>query len=302
MLGAHVSIAGGLHNAPYNGKEATCEVVQIFTRSRNRWGGRRILPGEVDRFRQAQKETRVKVVCAHAGYLINLASPDRSLFRKSLNALVDEMKRCDLLGIPLLVVHPGSHVGSGEAKGLKRVVEALDRAHDRCPDGKVTICLETTAGQGTSLGHRFEQLADILDRLENRDRTDVCLDTCHVFASGYPIKTRAGYRRTMRAFDDVLGLERIRVVHMNDSMRGLGSRIDRHEHIGRGCIGKEPFGFFLNDRRLAKVPKILETPKETVRDDRLNLKRLRSLLKAKPARSRRRADSRSRNQEGRPPA
>ena len=281
MLGAHVSIAGGLHNAPYNGKAATCEVVQIFTRSRSQWKAGRLAPEDIEKFRQAQATTKVQVVCAHDIYLINLASPDKALFKKSWFALLDEMNRCDLLGIPLLVAHPGSHVGSGEDKGLKRVVEALNRVFERSPEGKVTICLETTAGQGTSLGCRFEHLAEILYRVENRTRLDICLDTCHIFAAGYPIKTRRDYRKTMKAFDDILGLERLRVIHMNDSKTGLGSRIDRHEHIGRGCIGKDPFGFFLNDRRLVRVPKILETPKKSPQDDRSNLKRLRSLLQGK---------------------
>jgi deoxyribonuclease-4 len=281
MLGAHVSIAGGLHNAPHNGKAGACEVVQIFTRSRNQWGTRKILSGEVEKFRLAQEETKVRVVCAHDSYLINLASPDKALFRKSWVALLEETRRCDLLGIPFLVAHPGSHVGSGEAQGLNRIAEALNRILDRSPDGTVTICLETTAGQGTSVGHRFEHLAHILDRVENQGRTDICLDTCHIFAAGYPIKTREGYRKTMKAFDDILGLERLRVIHMNDSKKGSGTRVDRHEHIGRGCIGIDPFGFFLNDRRFARVPKILETPKESPRDDRRNLKKLRSLVKAR---------------------
>ncbi len=285
MLGAHVSIAGGLHNAPHNGKAATCDVVQIFTRSRTQWTAGRLPPQDVEKFQQAQEATKVRVVCAHAIYLINLASPDKALFRKSWRALLDEMNRCDLLGIPLLVAHPGSHVGSGEEKGLKRVAEALNRALARSPDGKVTICLETTAGQGTSLGHRFEHLAEILHRVEHRIRVDTCLDTCHIFAAGYPIQTRKEYRATMKAFDAVLGLGGLRVIHMNDSRRDLGSRVDRHEHIGRGRIGKEPFGFFLNDRRLARVPKILETPKKSPRDDRINLKRLRSLVKRKQAAS-----------------
>ncbi len=283
MLGAHVSIAGGLHNAPYNGKAGTCEVVQIFTRSRNRWGGRKILPGEVEQFLQAQEETKVRVVCAHDSYLINLASPDRALFRKSWTALLEETKRCDLLEIPLLVAHPGSHVGSGEAKGLKRIAEAINRVFDRSSDGKVSICLETTAGQGTSLGHRFEHLAEILARVENRDRIGICLDTCHIFAAGYPIRTREEYRATMKAFDQVLGLKRLRVIHMNDSKKGPGSCVDRHEHIGRGRIGKVPFGLFLNDRRLLRVPKIIETPKASAREDRINLKRLRSLIEVGPA-------------------
>jgi deoxyribonuclease-4 len=278
MLGAHVSIAGGLHNAPHNGKAATCEVVQIFTRSRNRWRARRILPVEVERFLRAQEETGVKVVCAHDIYLINPASPDKALFRKSWLALLEEADRCDLLGIPLLIVHPGAHGGSGEERGIERVAEALNRVFDRSPAGKVTVCLETTAGQGTSLGHRFEHLAEIRDRVENGSRVSVCLDTCHLFAAGYPIRTRPGYRATLQSFDEILGLKALRVIHMNDSKNGPGSRVDRHEHIGRGRIGKEPFGFFLNDGRLRSVPKILETPKTTPRDDRINLKRLRSLL------------------------
>jgi deoxyribonuclease-4 len=281
MLGAHVSIAGGLHNAPHNGKAGTCEVVQIFTRSRNQWGTRKILPREVDRFRRAQEETGVRVVCAHDSYLINLASPDKTLFRKSWKALLEETKRCDLLGIPLLVAHPGSHVGSGAEKGLARIAEALTRILDGTPEGNVTICLETTAGQGTSLGHRFEHLAHILDRIENRGRTGICLDTCHIFAAGYPITTGPEYRKTMKLFDGILGLERLRVIHMNDSKKGPGTRVDRHEHIGRGRIGKDPFGFFLNDRRIARVPKIIETPKASPLDDRRNLKRLRSLMTGK---------------------
>jgi deoxyribonuclease-4 len=279
MLGAHVSIAGGVHKAPHNGKMATCEVVQIFTRSNSQWRARKLLPGEVEAFRRAQEETGVRVVCAHDSYLINLASPDRALFRKSCNALLEEMKRCDLLGIPTLVAHPGSHVGSGERKGLARVAEALNRVFDRTPSARVTICLETTAGQGTSLGYRFEHLARIVDQVEHRDRMNFCLDTCHVFAAGYPIETRGGYRKTMKAFNDMLGLDRLRVIHLNDSKRAFDSRVDRHEHIGRGCIGIEAFGFFLNDRRLAKVPKILETPKKSHREDRMNLRTLRSLVK-----------------------
>lgn len=276
-----MSIAGGIHNAPRNGKIATCEVVQIFTGPRNQWAARRFLAREADRFRQAQAETGVTVVCAHDKYLINLASPDRTLFRKSLSAFLGEMRRCDFLGIPMLVAHPGSHVGSGEREGLKRVAEAINRVFDRTPDGRVRICLETTAGQGTSLGYRFEHLADILHQIEDRDRLGICLDTCHVFAAGYPIHTRAGYRKTLRFFDDLLGLDRLSVLHVNDSKRACGSRVDRHEHIGRGCIGTEPFGFFLNDRRFASVPKILETPKASARDDRRNLRILRSLVRAR---------------------
>ena len=292
MLGAHVSIAGGIHNAPHNGKKATCDVVQIFTRSRNQWRARRIVAREVDKFREAQEETGVKVVCAHDNYLINLPSPERALFQKSCNAFIEEMKRCDLLGIPILVAHPGAHVGSGENKGLERITEALNRIFDRTPDNKVTICLETTAGQGTALGYRFEHLAELLDKVEESDRLALCLDTCHVFVAGYPIRTQSGYRTTMKAFDDLLGLERLLIIHMNDSKRDLGSRVDRHERIGKGCLGTEPFGFILNDRRLAKVPKILETPKKSLRDDRQNLRTLRSLIKDRKRKGRKPSSSR----------
>ncbi len=285
MLGAHVSIAGGLHNAPHNGKAATCDVVQIFTRSRNRWRARRIPPVEIERFLRAQDETGVKVVCAHAIYLINPASPDKALFRKSWLGLLEEADRCDLLGIPLLIAHPGAHGGSGQERGIERVAEALNRVFDRSPAGKVTVCLETTAGQGTSLGSRFEHLAEIRNRVDDGSRVAVCLDTCHLFAAGYPIRTWPGYRATLQSLDEILGLENLRVIHMNDSKNGPGSCVDRHEHIGRGRIGKEPFGFFLNDRRLRSLPKILETPKTTPRDDRVNLKRLRSLLRGSRGRA-----------------
>ncbi len=279
LLGAHVSIAGGIYNAPYNGKKATCKVVQIFTKSSNQWRAKILTDKDVEKFLEAQRETGVKVICAHDSYLINLASPDKALFEKSYTAFLEEMGRCNRLEIPYLVMHPGSHVGSGENKGIRQVSESLNRLINADPDGEVTICIETTAGQGTNLGNRFEQLAEIIDGIENQDRIAVCLDTCHVFAAGYPVNTRQDYNATLKAFDAILGLDRLSIIHLNDSKKDFSSQVDRHEHIGQGLIGLEPFRFLMNDKRLAKLPKILETPKKTLDEDIANLNLLRSLIK-----------------------
>jgi len=278
-LGAHVSISGGLYKAPFNGRTATCEVVQIFTQSRNQWRTKALTHEDVVKFITAQQETGVKVVCAHDSYLINLASPEKVLFKKSYTAFLEEMNRCNRLQIPYLVMHPGAHVGTGETKGIDQLARALNRLLDKDPKGQVKICLETTAGQGTSLGYRLEQLAEILDKIENRERMAICLDTCHIFAAGYRFHTRKAYHALIREFDNVLGLAKLAVIHMNDSKKECGSRVDRHEHIGRGAIGAGPFGFFMNDKRLAKIPKILETPKKSAAEDIANLKVLRGLVK-----------------------
>jgi len=277
-LGAHVSISGGVFNAPHNGKEATCEVVQIFTKSSNQWQAKPLTDKDAQLFTEAQKETGVEVACAHDSYLINLASPDEALFRKSYEAFSEEMHRCDFLSIPYLVMHPGSHVGSGEEAGLRKIAEAFNSIFDLDPDGKVIICLETTAGQGTNLGYTFEQLAQIIQLVENKNRMGICLDTCHIFTAGYALSTEKEYFATIKAFNDILDLRRLKVIHFNDSKREFGSKVDRHEHIGQGFIGKEPFGYFLNDRRLSHIPMILETPKQSAAEDIVNLKLLRSLI------------------------
>jgi len=280
-LGSHVSIAGGVYNAPYNGRDAACDVIQIFTKSSNQWRAKALTDDDVEKFMAAQKETGVEVVCAHDSYLINLASPDDALYDKSYRAFVEEMQRCDLLGIPTLVMHPGSHVGSGEEAGLKKIADSFNRMFEIDPDGRVVVCLETTAGQGTNLGYSFEQLAGIIDMVEHKDRMGVCLDTCHIFAAGYGISTEKEYRATMREFDRVIGVDRLHIIHFNDSRREAGSRVDRHAHIGEGEIGAKPFGYFLNDPKLKGIPKILETPKKSADDDIRNLKLLRSLIKKK---------------------
>jgi deoxyribonuclease-4 len=281
LLGAHMSIAGGIFNAPVHGQKATCDVVQIFTKSSNQWRAKPLTDDEIKRFFDEQKNTGVKVVCAHDSYLINMASPDDGLFKKSYDAFKIELERCHLLKIPYLVMHPGSHVGSGEETGLRRIAEAFNRMFGELADNKTAVCLETTAGQGTNLGYKFEQLAQIIDMVEDKKRMAVCLDTCHIFAAGYPIQDEKDYKATMREFNRIIGLKKLKVIHFNDSKKPFGSKKDRHEHIGEGELGLEPFRNILNDRRLNKVPKILETPKgEDLKEDIENLKILRSLIKS----------------------
>jgi deoxyribonuclease-4 len=280
LLGAHMSIAGGVFNAPLDGKKATCDTIQIFTKSSNQWKAKTLGDDEIARFFEEQKNTGVTVACAHDSYLINLGSPDDELYNKSIEAFGIELERCHVLKIPSLVMHPGSHVGSGEETGLKRIAESFNKLFSKQPDNKTIVCLETTAGQGTNLGYRFEQLAEIIEMVEDKSRMGICLDTCHLYASGYPLKEEKEYKATIKQFDTILGLERLKVIHLNDSKKGLGSKVDRHEHIGKGELGLEPFRHLLNDRRMAKIPMILETPKgEELLEDIENLKILRSLIK-----------------------
>jgi deoxyribonuclease IV len=280
LLGAHMSISGGAFNAPLAGKKATCDTIQIFTKSSNQWKAKPLGHEEIARFFEEQKNTGVTVACAHDSYLINLASPDAELYDKSIDAFGIELERCAVLQIPNLVMHPGSHVGSGEEAGLKRIAESFNKLFNRLSDNKTVVCLETTAGQGTNLGYRFEQLAQIMEMVEDKNRMGICLDTCHVFAAGYPLKDEKEYKATIKQFDRILGLERLKVIHLNDSKKSFGSKVDRHEHIGQGELGLEPFRHLMNDRRMAKIPMILETPKgEELLEDIENLKILRSLVK-----------------------
>ena len=279
FLGAHMSIAGGVFNAVLDGEKAGCEVVQIFTKQSNQWKAKPLTDDEITRFFDEQKRSRVKVVCAHTSYLINLGSPDDDLYRKSIEAFKIEMERCDVLKIPQLVMHPGSHVGSGEETGLRRIADAFNRILGELPDNKTSICIESTAGQGTNLGYKFEQMARIINMVEDKERVSVCLDTCHIFAAGYKLQDPKDYRATMKEFDDIVGLKRLQVIHFNDSKKPFGSKKDRHEHIGGGELGLEPFRNIMNDRRLNRVPKILETPKsDDLHEDIENLKILRSLV------------------------
>jgi deoxyribonuclease-4 len=276
-----MSIAGGCHNALLEAEAHGCATVQLFTKNANQWSAKDLTDDEVRLFRRTLRQTRLRFAMAHDSYLINLASPDEALWRKSLDAFVDEMNRAERLGLSYLVMHPGAHLDSGEEAGLARVAGALDEAHARCPDFRLRVLLETTAGQGSTLGHRFEHLARILQLVAEPDRLGVCFDTCHVFAAGYALAPEKEYQATWRAFGRTVGLRRLRAFHVNDSLKPAGSRVDRHAHIGRGEMGLEPFRLLVNDRRFGNRPMILETPKEEGDEsdmDAVNLATLRELL------------------------
>ena len=277
-----MSIAGGLAEAFARGRAAGCDAIQVFTKNNSQWRARPLGEREVEAFRAAEHRSGISPVLAHTSYLINVASPDRMLFRKSVEALCLEAERAESLGISSLVLHPGAHLGRGIEEGLKRVAEALDILHARLPDARLRILLEGTAGQGTALGVRFEELAAIFALVAHPGRLGVCLDTCHLFAAGYEIRTAEGYRETLRAFEATVGLSRLKAIHLNDSKGERGSRVDRHEHIGKGRIGREGFRHFVRDRRLDGIPMILETPKDDdpLRADRRNLRLLRTLAGA----------------------
>jgi deoxyribonuclease-4 len=278
-----MSIAGGCHNALLEAQAHGCSTVQLFTKNANQWTAKGLSGDDVQMFRRTLRQTRLRFPMAHDSYLINLASPDGALWRKSVDAFVDEMTRAERLGLRYLVMHPGAHVDSGEEAGLARVACALDEAHERCPDYRLVVLLETTAGQGSALGHRFEHLAAILAAVRQPERLGVCLDTCHVFAAGYALAPEKEYRATLRAFDRSIGLSRLKVFHVNDSLKPAGSRVDRHAHIGRGQMGLEPFRLLVNDPRFRSRPMVLETPKEEGDEpdmDAVNLATLRGLAAA----------------------
>jgi deoxyribonuclease-4 len=281
LFGAHLSIAGGYHNALLAARELGCASVQLFTKQPAQWQAKPISDDEAAQFRRTLRQTRLRYPLAHDSYLINLASPDEKLYRRSLEAFIEEMQRAEKLRLAYLVTHPGAHLDDSEEAGLARVAGALDEVHARSRDFRVRILLETTAGQGTCLGHRFEHLARILALVADPGRLGVCFDTCHVFAAGYALAPEAEYRTTMKAFDRVVGFRYLRAFHVNDSLKPLGSRIDRHAHIGRGHLGMEPFRLLVNDRRFRNRPMILETPRETDESDDMdavNLAVLRGLL------------------------
>ena len=284
LLGAHNSIAGGLHKALETGKAHDMEAVQLFTKNSNQWRAKELTDDHVSTFHDHLRQSRVRVLLAHDSYLINMASPDEILYRRSVEAFVAEMQRAERLGLTYLVTHPGAHVGSGEEAGLARFSDALDEVHGRCTNFRVQILLETTAGQGSCLGYRFEHLARILELVSEPERLGICLDTCHVFAAGYALAPKPTYLATIREFDRLIGLHRLRAFHLNDSVKPQGSRVDRHAHIGQGCLGLEPFRLLVNDRRFHDRPMILETPKEETATgpmDAINLQALRGLIRKK---------------------
>jgi deoxyribonuclease IV len=285
-FGAHMSIAGGCDRAVRAARTVSFETVQLFTKNNNQWNAPPLAAEHVAAFRLALAETGIVGPVAHTSYLINLGSPDDALWQKSIDAMTVEVERCGLLGIADLVVHPGSHMGEGEEAGLARVVRALDEVDRRTAGLAVTIDLETTAGQGTNLGYRFEHLRDILHRVAHPERLGVCVDTCHIFAAGYSLVTIEEYDETIDRLGRSVGLESLRVWHLNDSCREGGSRVDRHAGIGMGQMGLEPFRHLVNDARFRDLPMILETPKGTEHGEDLDARNLRVLVElVRPARS-----------------
>jgi deoxyribonuclease IV len=278
-LGAHMSVAGGLHNAIDDALAVESDAVQIFTKNQRQWVAKPIADEDATLFRQRFVESGLKSVVAHNSYLINMASPKDDLWTKSVDAMRDELERCEVLEVPFLVAHPGSHVGSGREVGLNRIVEALEQIHSALPGIKVRTLLETTAGQGTNLGSTFDDIAYLLERVSEPNRLGVCFDTCHVFVAGYDIRTADAYAATMDEFDRVIGLDQIEVFHFNDSINDLGSRKDRHELIGKGMIGADGFRNFMCDKRFSGKPALLETDKgEDLAEDRAAIALLRSLV------------------------
>ena len=281
LLGAHMSIAGGVGNALLDGEKVDCDAIQIFTKSSRQWASKPYSKEEIEQFVINRKETGITKVVAHDSYLLNLGSPDTALRVRSVTAFVDELQRCEILGVTNLIAHPGAHVGAGEVEGIKTIAKSLDEVHTACPGYNVKITLEITAGQGSNLGYRFEQIANIMDATKENDRLRVCFDTEHAFAAGYDIRTPEGYERTFSEFDEAIGLERLAAFHLNDSKKEFHSRVDRHEHIGKGFIGVVAFGLLMNDKRFWGLPMCLETPKgPDLKEDRENLTLLRSLIHA----------------------
>jgi deoxyribonuclease-4 len=282
LLGAHMSISGGLERAFLRGKNTGCRAIQIFTRNPTQWKAKPLSSKDIEAFKKARRQTSIEPVSAHDSYLINLASPRSDIREKSLIALAEEMDRADALGIPYLVMHPGAHLGEGEKIGLRRISEGLNSLLERRADAAVKILLETTAGQGTNLGYRFEHLAEIFYHTGAQGDLGICLDTCHLFAAGYDFRTPPTYSCLMQDLDSTIGLGRLKVVHVNDAKKGLGSKVDRHAHPGRGFIGKTAFSLFLQDPLLKDLPFLIETPKgrnQAGEDwDAVNLRYLESLM------------------------
>lgn len=276
-IGAHMSIAGGLHRAIERAHVVGCAALQVFTKSSNQWAAKPLLEEDVRLWSEARARYLPGApVIAHDSYLINLGSPDDALHEKSLAAFRDELLRCEALGISNLVFHPGAHMGAGEAACMDRIAAALDRLHRELPGLRVKATLEITAGQGSCIGHRFEHLRGILERVAAPERVAVCLDTCHLLAAGYDIRSPGGYRAVMDELDAVVGIGKVEAFHVNDSRKGLGSRVDRHAAIGAGEVGIEAFRCLVNDARFVGVPMVLETPKEPdeVEADTANLRAL----------------------------
>jgi deoxyribonuclease-4 len=280
LLGAHMSIAGGVNMAIERALSIGCTAMQMFVKNNMQWFARPLTREEARTFLEHQQRSELLSIFAHANYLINLAATNGQFHANSIRSLSEELIRANQLELPFLVLHPGAHLGAGEEAGLEKIVESIDRVLSGLPKIKTRIALETTAGQGSCLGNKFEHLAYVISHVREPERLCVCLDTAHVFASGYDFDNEVQVRKTFREFDRVVGLDRLAAIHLNDSKTVCGSRVDRHEHIGKGKIGLPAFRFIMGNRRFQKIPKVLETPKgKDLREDVINLQALRGLIK-----------------------
>lgn len=279
LLGSHMSTSGGMAKAIDRGESIGCTAIQVFVKGNTRWQWPPLKPDDVAKFREGLQRANIKSVIAHAIYLVNLCSDKPEFVRKSVDDMTDELNRCDTLGIPGVVMHPGAHCGAGCEAGIEAIAQGLNEVFAATPEGSARVLLETTAGQGSCLGHQFEEISGIIERVERKDRLGVCLDTCHVFAAGFDLRTREGYEKMWSDFDRIIGREMLKALHLNDSKQPLGSRKDRHQHIGKGEMGLEPFRFIMNDQTLKHIPKVLETDKDDeMTEDKENMSVLRSLI------------------------
>jgi deoxyribonuclease-4 len=280
LIGAHTFVSGGPASAVEAAEKLGFTAMQIFTKNNNQYFARDLTEEEISEFKEKLNKSNIKFVVSHDSYLINLCAKDPVGLEKSRSAFIKELERCEQLGIPHLNFHPGAHTGQGEEEGIKIIAESLNYAHEKTKGYKTRSMLEATAGQGTALGYKFEHLKKIIDLVDYPDRMSVCIDTAHIWAAGYNIRDPKEYKKVIKEFDDIIGLERLQCLHMNDSKKELGSRVDRHDHIGKGFIGLEGFTNIMNDKKLEKVPKVLETPKEKdQKEDVENIKTLLSLVK-----------------------
>lgn len=278
LLGAHMSIAGGVQNALLEGERIHCTAIQLFTANNRQWSFNAINDADVAAFLTLKKQSSIQATVSHACYLINVGSFDTVIAQKSVKALEAELARCQQLEIPYAVMHPGAHVGSGEEACMREIAKNIDLVLEKM-GGACQILLENTAGQGSNVGYTFEQLAFIRSQIHHKQWVGVCVDTCHAFAAGYDFTTEDGYTKMWKEFDKTVGLENLRALHLNDSKKGIGSRVDRHEHIGQGAIGLQAFAYIMNDDRFIEIPKILETPKEKdLQDDIRNIATLKGLI------------------------
>lgn len=277
LLGAHISISGGLDKAITRGESIGCTAIQIFTKNNRQWAAKKLSAAEIDSFKFVAKKSSIKFIVAHATYLINLGSSNKEIEQKSIIAAKEELERCDSLNIPYLVLHPGSYVKANEKICITQVSDNLNRIFESF-SGKTMLLLETMPGQGTDICYQFEQIFEIFKQSQFKKKLGVCFDTCHAFVAGYECRTKQSYEKMWNNFNQIIGLKHLKVIHANDSKRNLGARVDRHAEIGKGNLGLNFFKFLFNDERFFDIPKILETPKETLADDLRNMEIIKSLL------------------------